>query len=46
MNSSFKTAIRILNGVAIFTGIIALFMLGTGNWGGFFGTLIISLGFF
>ena len=46
MNSSLTTGIRILNGVAIFTGIIALFMLGTGNWGAFFGTLIISLGFF
>ncbi len=46
MNSSLKTGIRIFNGVAIFTGVIALFMLGTGNWGGFFGTLIISLGFF
>ena len=40
-----KTGIRILLGTGIFTSIIALVMLGSGNWAGFFGTLIISLFF-
>jgi hypothetical protein len=41
-----KTVIRILLGTGTFTSIIALVVLSTGNWGGFFGTLIISLFFF
>jgi hypothetical protein len=41
-----KTALWILKGVSILLGVIALIMLISGNWGGFFGTLIISLGFF
>jgi hypothetical protein len=40
------TGLKILKGVAFFFGVIALIMLIAGNWGGFFGTLIISLGFF
>jgi len=40
-----KTGLKIVFGVGIVTGIIALIMIIIGNWGAFFGTFIISLGF-
>jgi|GEM_PF-2261703 len=40
-----KTAIKILFTTSIITAILALVMLIKGSWAGFFGALVISLGF-
>ena len=40
-----KIALKFIIGLGIFIGIIALIMLFTGEWGAFFGTMVMSLGF-
>jgi hypothetical protein len=40
-----RTALKILLGVGIATGLLAVVFLLNGEWGGFFGTLVVSLGF-